>query len=111
MVHDLKFRLFAIVLVMLVVVVGRAQAHSVPDIGAKMFPLTGVVLEVLANEQALLVRHDDIPGVMPPMTMRFDVEAKVLATVRKGDAIRAQTTRTAEGRWILRAVEVVSPAR
>jgi protein SCO1/2 len=106
-----KLRLFAIVVVLLAAAASRAQEHSARDPGARMFPLTGVVVEVLADRQALLVKHDDIPGVMPPMTMRFYVEADVLARVKKGDAISAQTTRTREGRWILREVEVVPPAR
>lgn len=72
-------------------------------------PLKGVVVEVLADKSALVVKHEDIPGVMRAMTMMFRVEAEVLARVKKGDAITAQMGRDAEKKWILRDVKIVAP--
>ncbi|MDP2136468.1 MAG: copper-binding protein [Candidatus Didemnitutus sp.] len=76
----------------------------------QMHPLTGVVVDVVVNRQALLVKHDEIPGVMRAMTMMFRVEAEVLETVKKGDAIKGLMGRDEHNRWILREVEVVAPA-
>ena len=38
-------------------------------------PLKGVVLDVLADKSALLVKHEEIPGVMKAMTMLLKVDA------------------------------------
>lgn len=72
-------------------------------------PLKGVVVEVLADKSALVVKHENIPGVMRAMTMMFRVEAEVLSRVKKGDAITAQMGRDAEKKWILRDVKIVAP--
>lgn len=74
----------------------------------QMHPLKGVVVDVLADKSALLVKHEDIPGVMRAMTMMFRVDAETLARVKKGDAITAQMGRDTEKKWILRDVQVVT---
>lgn len=104
-------RLAALVLACLApVAVVAAQPDAAPAEKAapKFYPLTGIVVDVLADKQALLVKHDEIPGVMRAMTMMFRVEAGVLTQVKKGDAIRAQMGRNDEGKWILRDVQVVT---
>ncbi|MBA4136583.1 MAG: hypothetical protein C0518_04625 [Opitutus sp.] len=86
------------------------SAHAAPaeKSAAKLHPLTGVIVDVMTDKGALLVKHDEIPGVMRAMTMMFRVEADVLAKVKKGDAIKAQMGRNDEGKWILRDVQVVT---
>lgn len=81
-----------------------AEAAPAPQ----LHPLKGVVVEILADKSALVVKHEEIPGVMRAMTMMFRVEAEVLARVKKGDAITAQMGRDAEKKWILRDVQVVT---
>jgi Cu/Ag efflux protein CusF len=108
----MNVRLLALLLACLApAVVASAQDHSAhgsaEKSAAKTYPLTGVVVDVLADKGALLVKHDEIPGVMRAMTMMFRVEADVLAQVKKGDAIKAQMGRNDEGKWILRDVQVV----
>lgn len=75
----------------------------------QLHPLKGLVVEVLADKSALVVKHEEVPGVMHAMTMMFRVEAETLARVKKGDAITAQMGRDAEKKWILRDVKVVAP--
>lgn len=67
-------------------------------------PLTGVVVDVLLEQKALLVRHDEIPGVMKAMTMLFRVDDAALADVKKGDAITARMTNE-DGAWWLHEVK------
>lgn len=55
-------------------------------------PLKGVIVEVLAAKNAVLVKHEEIPGVMKAMTMLFQVDEATLASVKKGDAITARMT-------------------
>ena len=57
---------------------------------SKEYPLTGQVLAVDANQQVLTVKHQDIAGFMPGMTMPFKVEdAKELEGRKPGDLITA----------------------
>ncbi|MBA3849499.1 MAG: hypothetical protein C0502_05815 [Opitutus sp.] len=112
----MKTRLVALALSVLPPAALAAQDHSAHGQPAgptapKLHPLTGVVVEVMAEKQALLVKHDEIPGVMRAMTMMFRVEAGVLGQVKKGDAIKAQMGRNEENRWILRDVQVVAAAK
>jgi Cu/Ag efflux protein CusF len=69
-------------------------------------PLTGVVVQVMAERQALLVKHEEIPGVMRAMTMMLRVDEQTLKSVNAGDAITAIMFRDAEGRWALRDVKL-----
>jgi Cu/Ag efflux protein CusF len=87
----------------------HADAKSADTTPApQLHPLTGVVTKVMADRGALMVKHDEIPGVMRAMTMMFLVEADVLARVKQGDAIKAQMGRNADNKWILRDVVVVA---
>ena len=69
-------------------------------------PLKGVVMGILADKTALLVKHEEVPGVMRAMTMMFKVESPVLQQVKRGDAITARMSRRSDG-WWLTEVEVV----
>jgi hypothetical protein len=63
-------------------------------------PLRGVVVEVLADQSALLVKHEAIPGVMKAMTMLLKVDAAGLAAVRKGSPITGLLVKRADGWWL-----------
>lgn len=100
-----------LLLTLLPPILAQAAADQSPPAAkpaAEFHPLTGTVVDVIANRQALLVKHDEIPGVMRAMTMMFRVEPAVLASTRKGDAIKAEMGRDEHGRWILRKVEVTA---
>ncbi len=56
----------------------------------KQYELTGMVLAVHASTQELTVKHDDIAGYMPGMTMNFPVVASSLMVGREpGELIKA----------------------
>lgn len=55
----------------------------------RRFPLTGVVLAVDAPRNVLRIQHDEIPGLMPAMTMEFTVAEGDRAAARLGRRIRA----------------------
>lgn len=76
--------------------------------GRDTHPLKGVIVEVYGNPPGLLVNHETVPGVMQAMTMRFEVEAATVATVRPGEAITAGL-RFHDGKWRLEDVRVVQP--
>jgi Cu/Ag efflux protein CusF len=106
----MKLRLILCLLLALPVVAiaqheGSAKAKA-SNQETKLHPLTGVVVEVMADRESLLVKHEEVPGVMRAMTMMFRVETAVLSTVKKGDAIKAKMGRDESGKWMLRDVEV-----
>ncbi|BET69524.1 hypothetical protein ASA1KI_44420 [Opitutales bacterium ASA1] len=84
-----------------------AAAASAPDVPQR-YPLVGVVVQIDAPAEALLVKHEEIPGFMRAMTMRLLVEPSVLTSVKPGDAITAQIYRGEDG-FRLADVKVVAP--
>lgn len=58
--------------------------------GDRRYPLTGQVVAVDAERQELTVKHEDIRGFMPGMTMPFKVkDAEQVAASQPGDLITA----------------------
>ncbi len=84
------------------------QTAPAEKAAAPLHPLKGVVVDVMASRQALMVKHEEIPGVMRAMTMMFRVEPEILDAVKKGDSIKGLMGRDEHNRWILRDVEVVA---
>jgi cytochrome oxidase Cu insertion factor (SCO1/SenC/PrrC family)/Cu/Ag efflux protein CusF len=72
--------------------------------GPSLHEGTGVVREVDADLRQLVIAHDDIEGLMPAMTMNFDVpSAELLAGLAPGDRVRFRLA-SADGRY--RIVEI-----
>ncbi|HEX6163315.1 MAG TPA: SCO family protein [Vicinamibacterales bacterium] len=64
-------------------------ACGTPD-ATRTYPLTGQILVVKPDTNELLVKHDDIPGFMPAMTMPYVVNDPALIKDRAaGDLITA----------------------
>jgi protein SCO1/2 len=67
----------------------RDAAATVSAAGERHFPLTGEVLSVDARRKVLTVRHNEVAGYMPAMTMEFPVSAGDAASATPGERIRA----------------------
>lgn len=64
-----------------------ACQHAEP---AKQYTLTGQILAVVPAQQELSIKHDDIPGFMPAMTMNYAVATpKLLEGRTPGETISA----------------------
>jgi protein SCO1/2 len=64
-----------------------AGCHSAPE---KHYPVQGEVISTDAGNKLITVKHGDIPGLMPAMTMTYQVGApKEIDTLRPGDKITA----------------------
>ena len=100
----MKIRLLLALIFALPLILGAADQPAPTS-----HPLTGVVVEVRRDRQALLVKHEEIRGVMRAMTMLLKVEAPVLEQVKAGDAIQARLSRREDGWWI-HEVKVTTPA-
>jgi protein SCO1 len=55
----------------------------------RQFALTGEVVSVDAQKKVMVVRHNEIAGYMPSMTMEFPVSAGDAANAKPGEKIRA----------------------
>ncbi len=86
-----------------------ADAKPADKSAPKKHPLKGIVTALLPADSALMVKHEEIPGVMKAMTMMLTVDPSVLDRVKKGDAITALLYRDAEGTWRLDDVKVITP--
>ncbi len=59
--------------------------------------VTGEIVAVDVSERHVTITHDDIPGVMPAMTMRFAVRApEVLAGIAPGMPVRFELEKRAD---------------
>lgn len=86
-----------------------AAPAAKPAAAPQRHALRGVVIDVVADKSALLVKHEEIPGVMRAMTMMFKVDAATLKAVKKSDAITGLMSRR-DGSWVLEDVKV-APAK
>lgn len=65
-----------------------AACHSAP---AKHYPLQAEVIAVDAPRKLIVVKHGEIPGLMPAMTMSYAVlDAKDIKPLHAGDKISAE---------------------
>ena len=58
---------------------------------AKHYDVTAKVVAIGADQESVTLDHDDIPGLMPGMTMRFDVDSpSVLKGIEPGDSVEGR---------------------
>jgi Cu/Ag efflux protein CusF len=82
-----------------------AGCQSAPE---KHYPIRGEVISADAAKKLLTVKHGDIPGLMPAMTMTYQVaEPKQMEILRPGDKITADLV-VSENKGRLEKVAVVS---
>jgi Cu/Ag efflux protein CusF len=57
---------------------------------AKHYPVSGEVISVDVPHQMMMLKHGDIPGLMPAMTMDYKVgDVKQIEGLKAGDMISA----------------------
>jgi len=82
-------------------------ANAAP--AAARHPIRGVVVDVLPAQQALLVKHEAIPGFMAAMTMLFKVDAPTLAAAQPGRPITGEIFQRDSDWWLDRAAFPATP--
>lgn len=70
----------------------------------------GKIVSVLKDRDALLVAHEEVPGVMMAMTMSFQVDRRVLDLVKPDQTILARMERRDDGKWWLFSIRILSAA-
>ena len=73
---------------------------------AKSYQLTGQILAVHPDKQSLTIKHQDIPGLMPGMTMTFAVKDPAMMAGREPGQIVKATLEVANESSRLTAIEV-----
>ena len=84
----------------------ESSAPAQPD-QAKRYPLKGVIVDLLTNQSALLVKHEEIAGYMKAKTMLFKVDEATFKAAVKGQAITGTLVKRSDGFWL----EDVKPTR
>lgn len=76
-----------LLLLMVLVSITGAGCHSAP---VKHYSVQGEVISVDAPRKLITLKHGDIPGLMPAMTMQYAVaDARQIASLQPGDRITA----------------------
>jgi protein SCO1 len=101
-------RLWLLVGVLLLAACSKNTEPSAPV--RKSYPLTGEILAINAEKNTLRVKHDEIPGFMPAMTMDFAVELGDIAVARVGQRIRAELVEVGQGDYALEKIWPADPA-
>ncbi len=71
---------------------------------ADRYPLTGEITGVEVARKVLVVRHEEIKGYMPAMTMEFLVSAGDVAAAKVGQRIRAEMIPSKDGDFRLEKI-------
>jgi protein SCO1/2 len=79
-------------------------APAATKTAADRYPLTGEITGVDATRKVLIVKHDEIKGYMPAMTMEFLVSAADLAAAKPGQRIRAEMIPSPDGDFRLEKI-------
>lgn len=75
-------------------------AESAPSSDSPRHALKGVVVALLPERHALLVKHEEIPGVMRAMTMVLKVGPAPLREAKPGQALTGWLTRRDDVWWL-----------
>ena len=77
---------------------------------AKRYPLQAEVISVDAPRKLIIIKHGEIPGLMPAMTMSYAVrDAKDIEQLHPGDRITAELV-VADEKGHLEKIVLVSKA-
>ena len=102
---DVNRAKYALFIVTLICAAFAAGCQSAPE---KHYPIQGEVISADAQKKLLTVKHGDIPGLMPAMTMTYQVaEPKQMQTLHPGDKITADLV-VSENKGRLEKIERVS---
>ena len=81
---------------------------------SKTYAAKGVIRKIADDRLTAIIRHEEIPGYMPPMTMRLNVrDTNELRNLAAGDVITFDLTAGDDTHWIhgLRRVGDAAPVR
>jgi len=75
------------------------------ETAAKEYDIKGKVTDVAPDKQAVTLDHEDIPGLMKAMKMKFAVaDPKVLEGIQAGDQVQGRL-RAEDGKYTITRLE------
>jgi protein SCO1/2 len=78
-----------------------ASGAPAPGTNQQIFRVKGVVMEVKPRQKSVTIKHENVHGYMPAMTMPFDVrDANELAGLEPGDPVSFRLIVTDTEGWI-----------
>src|SRR5438132_245511 len=84
----------------LAIIIAAGACRSKPS-NERTYTLQGQVLGVDRDQQKALIKHDDIKGLMPAMTMQYRMkDGKILDGVKAGDLINATLVIASDNAYI-----------
>lgn len=99
--HACRLAWLAPVLTLLLAGCGESTTPAPPPAAPRTFETRGVVRAVPETGHTLVVRHDEIPGYMPKMTMELNVrDTSALRGLERDDEITFRLVATADTHWI-----------
>ena len=88
-----------------------SESSSVTTTNEQTFQVKGVVQELKPDGKTVVIRHEEIPGYMPAMTMPFEVRnPKELLGLKPGDVISFRMVVTAKEGWIEQVTKLSASA-
>ncbi len=87
----------------------RVANDGAEDSKTKRYALTGEIVKADLQRLTLLVKHDEIPGYMAPMTMEFSANIGDVTNAREGQRIRAEMVVGEDGEFALEKVWPIDP--
>lgn len=90
---------------------GCAKSTLAKNPNEKRFPLVGEVMEINAGQNQLTIKHEEIKGYMPAMTMEFSVTPGDVANATVGQHIKAELVTEGNGEFRLEKIWVVEPQK
>ncbi len=85
----------------LVAACGGAEAQ--PE--SRRWDATGVITEIRRERSSITIHHDPIEGLMPEMTMPFEIEdASLFEGLSVGDRVAFTLSREPGGRYVIRSI-------
>ncbi len=89
----------------------KGEAVTPPNTHQKIFEVKGVVIAVKPREKSIEIKHEEIPGYMPAMTMPFDVRnTNELTGLQPGDSVSFRMLVTDTEGWIDQIRKLAIPA-
>jgi protein SCO1/2 len=86
-------------------------AKAAASTNQQVFQVKGIVISVKPREKAVEIKHEEIPGYMPAMTMPFDVrDTNELAGLEPGDSVSFRMIVTDTEGWIDQIRKVGPPS-
>jgi protein SCO1/2 len=80
---------------------GPGSESKEAPVAERTFQTRGVIREVMADAKTAVIRHEDIPGYMPPMTMELNVgNPDEVRALKAGDTIEFQLNVNGQTHWI-----------